>query len=392
MESHGESSFKKEKKTLRLGKTEPKAEAEADETQHRMIMEFKSQGQKLTEKEKSKKVLLKKLQKLRRLVDEPKSEVATTTKMIEPKEVKTELPADTVVMENKKTSQTEGCVNKDDAEWYQENINDVFNQLKSGLLQDNQLHVLVKRFTSDIRKSMQHIKLQPEIGLAEIQDIVDMIADKKGTALKSFLRGELVLSKDMWLKLIKLKFGVTVNQGEQITKQHEEGIYMWNAKTPEEESYLRNKIIYIFKHRSKAHEHNAKSAEGLAVLAQKMDSLSDFYVVTQAATVDGIVLNSPLIDRMLMNQRINKNRQDELLQEHSTHKAVEETCLPTMKEEWIESFKPTHQLAVTVMYFMRKNLFKEASVESIVDEFKLIKQQMYKLAMGKKFKGGKAAK
>ena len=68
-------------------------------------------------------------------------------------------------------------------------------------------------------------------------------------------------------------------------------------------------------------------------------------------------------------------------------------CLPTMKEEWIEkSFKPTHQLAATVVYFMRKNLFKEANVESIADEFKLKKQQMYKLVMGKKFKGGKVAK
>ena len=161
-------------------------EEEAEETQHRVIMEFKSQGQKLTEKEKSKKVLLKKLQKLRKSGNESKSDVATTTIKIEPKQVKTELPADTVVTEKiskrgesslksqevgketqeykKKTSQTEGCINKDDAEWYQENINDVFNQLERDVLQDNQLYVLVKRFMSEIRKSMQHIKLQPEIG------------------------------------------------------------------------------------------------------------------------------------------------------------------------------------------------------------------------------------
>ena len=52
---------------------------------------------------------------------------------------------------------------------------------------------------------------------------------------------------------------------------------------------------------------------------------------TQAATMDGIILNSPSVDRMLANQEINKERQDELVQEHSTSKAVEETCLPTMK-------------------------------------------------------------
>ena len=38
-----------------------------------------------------------------------------------------------------------------------------------------------------------------------------MIADKDGTALKSFLKGELVLNKEMWQKLIDLKFGITVN-------------------------------------------------------------------------------------------------------------------------------------------------------------------------------------
>ena len=58
---------------------------------------------------------------------------------------------------------------------------------------------------------MQRIKLQPEIGLAEVQDIVNMVADKEGTALKSFIKGDLVLSKEVWQRLINLKFGVTVN-------------------------------------------------------------------------------------------------------------------------------------------------------------------------------------
>ena len=93
---------------------------------------------------------------------------------------------------------------------------------------------------------------------------------------------------------------------------------------------------------------------------------------------------------MLTEQKNNKNRQDELLQEHLTSKAVEETCLPLMRYDWVErSFQLTRQLAATVVYFIRKNLFKEASVESIADEFKLKKQQLYKLVMGKKFKSGK---
>ena len=68
----------------------------------------------------------------------------------------------------------------------------------------------------------------------------------------------------MWQQLIDLKIGVTVSRDEQITKQLEEGIYGRNAKTPEEETYLRNKIAYIFKHRGKACKHNAKVAEGLS--------------------------------------------------------------------------------------------------------------------------------
>ena len=222
---------------------------------------------------------------------------------------------------------------------------------------------------------------------------MDTIADKEGTALKSFLKGELVLSKDVWQQLIDLKFRITVSQDEQITKQLEEGIYGRNVKTPEEDTYLRNKIAYIFKQRSKAYKHNAKVAEGLSELAQQMDNLSDFYMVPQAATVDGIVINSPSIDRMLEEQKNNKNRQDELLQEHLTSKAFEETCLPLMKNDWAErSFKPMQQLSVMVMYFMRKNLFKEVNVELIADEFKLKKQQLYKLVSGKKFKSGKVTK
>ena len=115
-------------------------------------------------------------------------------------------------------------------------------------------------------------------------------------------------------------------------------------------------------------------------------------MVAQAAIVDGIIINSPSIDRMLKEQKTNKNRQDELLQEHLTSKAVEEMCLPLMKNDWVEtSFKLT-QLAAMVVYFMRKNLFKEANVESIADGFKLKKQQLYKLVSGKKFKSGKLTK
>ena len=54
--------------------------------------------------------------------------------------------------------------------------------------------------------------------VSEIQDIVDTIADKEGTALKSFLKGELALSKEMWQQLIDLKFRITMSQDEQITK------------------------------------------------------------------------------------------------------------------------------------------------------------------------------
>ena len=52
--------------------------------------------------------------------------------------------------------------------------------------------------------------------------------------------------------------------------------------------------------RSEAHEHNTKAAEGLTKLAQKMDSLSNFYMVAQAATADDIVVNSLSIDRTLI--------------------------------------------------------------------------------------------
>ena len=111
----------------------------------------------------------------------------------------------------KKLSLADGCVNKEDAEWYQNSFSIAFNQLKSEMLQGEQLQMVVQKFTLEIRRCMQHIKLQPGVGLAEIQDIVDTIADKEGTALKLFLKGELVLSKDMWQQLIDLKFGVTVS-------------------------------------------------------------------------------------------------------------------------------------------------------------------------------------
>ena len=101
-------------------------------------MEFKGQGQKLTEKEKSKNTLLKKLQKMRKSGEWPTSKPTTTTERIEWEEIKTELLAALVIEDKtcelgesllklqevgtkaseskKKMSPAEGCVNKEGAE------------------------------------------------------------------------------------------------------------------------------------------------------------------------------------------------------------------------------------------------------------------------------------
>ena len=84
----------------------------------------------------------------------------------------------------KKRSPTDGCVNKEDAGLYQNSVSIAFNQLKSGILQGEQLHTVVQKFTPEMRRCMQHIKLQPGVELAEVQDIVDTITDKEGKALK----------------------------------------------------------------------------------------------------------------------------------------------------------------------------------------------------------------
>ena len=39
------------------------------------------------------------------------------------------------------------------------------------------------------RKKLKKARIQLSVGLVEIQDIVDTIADKDGTVLKSFLKG-----------------------------------------------------------------------------------------------------------------------------------------------------------------------------------------------------------
>ena len=126
---------------------------------------------------------------MRKLGEKPKSKTEMTTVEMEQKETKTKVPAvltiknetceigesslklqevGTKTEESKRISQTEGCVNKEDAEWYQKNISVALDQLK---MQDEQLHMLVENFMLEIHRCMQHIKLQPEIGLAEIQDI-----------------------------------------------------------------------------------------------------------------------------------------------------------------------------------------------------------------------------
>ena len=227
-----EGGSEKGRKKVKKAKTELEEGTGSEERQIKKIMQFKNPEQKLTEKEKSKKVLLKKLQKLRKSGGHV-SEAEMTTVKIEQKETETKSPRASLIKRKtckigesllklqeveaktgkskKKMSPADGCVNKEDAEWYQNSVSIAFNQLKSEMLQGDQLQTVVQKFTLGICRCMQHHKLQLGVGLAEIQDIVDTIVDKEGTSLKLFLKGELVLSKDVWQQLIDLKFRVTVS-------------------------------------------------------------------------------------------------------------------------------------------------------------------------------------
>ena len=86
-----EGGSEKGRKKLKKARTEPGEGTGSEERQFRRIMQFKSPEQKLTEREKSKNVLLKKLQKLRKSGG-PVSEAEMTTVKIELKETETKSP------------------------------------------------------------------------------------------------------------------------------------------------------------------------------------------------------------------------------------------------------------------------------------------------------------
>ena len=132
-----EGGSEKGRKKLKKAITEPGEGTESEEKQIQTVMQFKNPEQKLTEREKLKKVLLKKLQKLRKAGGSV-SEVEKTTEKIKQKGTETESSmASTIKKETckisesslksqevetktgkskKKTSPTDGCVNKEDAE------------------------------------------------------------------------------------------------------------------------------------------------------------------------------------------------------------------------------------------------------------------------------------
>ena len=220
-----EGGSEKGRKKLKKARTEPGEGTGSEEKPIKKIIQLKNPEQKLTEREKMKKALLKKIQKLRKS-EGPVSEAEKTTAKIGEKKTNTGLfTASTIKKEickigdsslksqkveteigksKRRMSPVEGCINKEDAEWYQNSVSIAFKQLKNELLQGEQLQTVSGKFTLEIHRCMQHINLHPGVGLVEIQDIIDTIIDKKGTALKSFLKGESVLSKDVWQQLISL--------------------------------------------------------------------------------------------------------------------------------------------------------------------------------------------
>ena len=54
----------------------------------------------------------------------------------------------------KKMSPTDGCVKKEDAEWYQNIVSIAFNRLKNGMLQGEQLQTVVQKFTLELHTCM----------------------------------------------------------------------------------------------------------------------------------------------------------------------------------------------------------------------------------------------
>ena len=170
-----EGGSEKRRKKLKKARADPGEGTKSEEKQIQTIVQFKNPEQKLTEREKSKKILLKKLQKLRK-AGGPVNEVETTTEKIKQKGTKTESStASTIKKETceigesslksqevetktgkskKKMSPTDECVNKEDAEWYQNSVSIAFNQLKNGMLQGEQLQTVVKKFTLELRTCM----------------------------------------------------------------------------------------------------------------------------------------------------------------------------------------------------------------------------------------------
>ena len=159
-----EGGSEKGRKKLKKARTEPGEETGSEEKQIKTVMQLKNLEQKLTEREKSKKVLLKKLQKLRK-AGGPMSEAEMITEKIKQKGTGTKSStASTIKKETckigesllklqevetktdkskKNTSPTDGCVNKEDAEWYQNSVRIASNQLKNEMLQGEQLQTVV---------------------------------------------------------------------------------------------------------------------------------------------------------------------------------------------------------------------------------------------------------
>ena len=259
-----------------------------------------------------------------------------------------------------------GAQNVEEAEWYQDKINHVFDHLSELIHQDTKtaLSQTIQNFKKVVTKQWD------SMGAADTEVVLRTIKDPTALYLRQHLMAGGIEVVDP---------PEEIPSGQQFLRQLPE-----RARQVEETAF----IVDIFSHAGQAHQHLSEVCANVAALAKITDKS------TLMSVINGAV--RPLVQLNIPEGFLNPIEDKKALtSEEEKKEKVKKTVLPIPDATCLKHEPrngPTRILTAAVWLKLSRKYFNEGTVREACERFNVRAKQLSRVLTGRKYLGGTQAR
>ena len=283
-----------------------------------------------------------------------------------------------------------GCINPQEAAEFQNFIKDKMEELVDEMKAGKDIINPVWRFIRALKLQYDKIHLFKNNGVANTEEIVEMIPDTKGIAWRKALEGKEIIDADEYNLIIDCCMESHLFQEGNLHLKLDETVF--GQEMEEGKQRIMQKCALLFGNVEKAHRVNLEVARDLKDLVNMIREPEVFSKIAQTATQPLVMCYMPRIDTFIKQQQVTLDaKQEKLSKRKSIDELMEMSNLPQYNIAWGDKNnkeKPAMwNMAAIVWYFLKQEMCGTApNVGNVADYFKVSRSQLSRLITAKKFK------